>query len=414
MSRIGFLSTRLAGTDGVSLETAKFALIAQRLGHEVFYCAGELDADAPPGMLFPEMHFAHPEARRIHDEAFIGPAPDDLRPRLLTMAARLKENMAAFVAHFGIDVLVVQNALTIPMQLSLGVALTDYIEETGIPTVVHNHDFYWERERFARCAVPDILERCFPPDLPSTRHLVINKLAQASLWARKGLRAERLPNIFDYATPPPASDEFVADLRSALGLEPEDRVILQPTRVVPRKNIELSIALLQQLGDSHFKLVVTHHAGDEGVEYLAQLCQMARAAGVDFRYVAERFAPAREVAPDGRKTYSLWDAYPLADLVTYPSTVEGFGNAFLEAIYFRRPLFVNRYEVYKSDLEPLGFRCVAVDNAITPQALAAVRRVLGDPALAAEMTAHNYAVAQAHFSYEAVTPLIERILQTDV
>lgn len=413
MSRIGFLSTRLAGTDGVSLETAKFALIAQRLGHEVFYCAGELDADAPQGMLFPEMHFAHPEARRIHDEAFFGPAPDDLRPRLLAMAARLRENVAEFVACFGIDVLVVENALTIPMQLPLGVALTDYIEATGIPTVVHNHDFYWERERFARCAVPDILERCFPPALPSTRHLVINKLAQASLWERKGLRAERLPNIFDYATPPPAPDAFVADLRPALGLEPDDRVILQPTRVVPRKNIELSIELLRQLGDARLKLVVTHHAGDEGVEYLAQLGRLACEARVDFRYVADRFAPTRALAPDGRKTYSLWDAYPLAELVTYPSTVEGFGNAFLEAIYFRRPLFVNRYAVYQSDLEPLGFRCVAVDNAITPQALAAVRRLLDEPDLAAEMTAHNYSVAQAHFSYEAVTPLIERVLRVE-
>ncbi|MBC7238975.1 MAG: glycosyl transferase family 1, partial [Chloroflexi bacterium] len=89
MSRIGFLSTRLAGTDGVSLETAKIATIARRLGHEVFYCAGELDADSPPGMLFPEMHFAHPEARRIHDEAFIGPAPADLRARIAAMAKRL-------------------------------------------------------------------------------------------------------------------------------------------------------------------------------------------------------------------------------------------------------------------------------------------------------------------------------------
>jgi glycosyltransferase involved in cell wall biosynthesis len=240
---------------------------------------------------------------------------------------------------------------------------------------------------------------------------VINRLAQASLQARKGIVAERLPNIFDYAMPPPAPDEFSSDLRDALGLSPEDRVILQPTRVVPRKNIELSIELLRQLGDARLKLVVTHHAGDEGVEYLAQLRDQAHAAGVDFCYVAKSFAPARVVSPDGHKTYSLWDAYPLAELVTYPSTVEGFGNAFLEAVYFRQPLFVNRYAVYVSDLQPLGFCCVEVDNAVTPEALEAVRRLLSDRELAAEVTAHNYTVAQAHFSYEAVTPLVERVLK---
>ncbi|MBC7256313.1 MAG: glycosyltransferase family 4 protein [Chloroflexi bacterium] len=410
MSRIGFLSTRLAGTDGVSLETAKIATIARRLGHEVFYCAGELDADSPPGMLFPEMHFAHPEARRIHDEAFIGPAPADLRARIAAMAKRLKGNVAEFISHFQIDILFIENALTIPMQIPLGVALTDYIEETGLPTVIHNHDFYWERERFARCAVPEILERCFPPALPSARHLVINKLAQASLRARKGIEAERLPNIFDYATPPPEPDAYVADLRQALGLEKGDRVILQPTRVIPRKNIELAIELVRQLGDPHLKLVITHPAGDEGLEYLAHLRTVAREADVDLRYAADLFAPARQMV-EGRKIHSLWDAYPLADLVTYPSTIEGFGNAFLEAVYFRRPLFVNRYPVYVSDLEPLGFRCAAVDNAITPEALDEVHRYLTDPAYAAEVTAHNYAVASAHFSFEAVTPLLERVLR---
>ncbi len=409
MSRIGFLSTRLAGTDGVSLETAKIATIARRLGHEVFYCAGELDADAPPGMLFPEMHFNHPEAKRIHDEAFFGPAPEDLRARIAAMAARLKANIAEFVRTFRIDVLFVENALTIPMQIPLGVALTDFIEETGLPTVVHNHDFYWERERFARCAVPEILERCFPPDLLSTRHLVINKLAQASLRERKGIEAERLPNIFDYATPPPEPDEYVSDLRQALGLAEGDRVILQPTRVIPRKNIELAIELVRRLGEARLKLVISHPAGDEGLEYLARLRALAQEARVDLRYAADLFAPARQMA-GGRKIYSLWDAYPLADLVTYPSTIEGFGNAFLEAVYFRRPLFVNRYPVYVSDLEPLGFRCAAVDNAVTLEALEEVRRYLDDPAYAAEVTAHNYAVASAHFSFEAVTPLLERVL----
>ena len=37
---------------------------------------------------------------------------------------------------------------------------------------------------------------------------------------------------------------------------------------------------------------------------------------------------------------------PHADLVTYPSTFEGFGNAFLEAIYYCRPIVVNTYSIY--------------------------------------------------------------------
>ena len=41
---IGVIATRLAGTDGVSLESAKLVKIAEQFGHTVFYCAGELDS----------------------------------------------------------------------------------------------------------------------------------------------------------------------------------------------------------------------------------------------------------------------------------------------------------------------------------------------------------------------------------
>jgi hypothetical protein len=40
---VGFVSFRLAGTDGVSLETGKWAGIMHRLGHQIYYFAGELD-----------------------------------------------------------------------------------------------------------------------------------------------------------------------------------------------------------------------------------------------------------------------------------------------------------------------------------------------------------------------------------
>ena len=63
--RIGFLSTRLAGTDGVSLETRKWAEVARRLGHEVYYCAGLLDDDLPNPTLIPELHFRDPEAMAL-------------------------------------------------------------------------------------------------------------------------------------------------------------------------------------------------------------------------------------------------------------------------------------------------------------------------------------------------------------
>jgi len=44
--RIGYISTRFHGTDGVTLETRKWAQILEAMGHSSYWMAGLLDA--PP------------------------------------------------------------------------------------------------------------------------------------------------------------------------------------------------------------------------------------------------------------------------------------------------------------------------------------------------------------------------------
>lgn len=416
---IGFISTRLAGTDGVSLETAKLAVICRRLGHNVFYCAGELEEGSPPGLLDPAMHFYDPEARWIYDHSFgTTEAHPELRPRIDAMAARLRPTVERFVDEYAIDVLVPQNALAIPMHVPLGLAITDVVAERGIPTVAHNHDFYWERERFDINCIPDLLARAFPPVLPSVQHWVINSPAQQSLLRRLGVESTLLPNIFDFAGAAPGITDFNRDLRAALGLTDAHLIILQPTRVIPRKGIELSIDLVRTLRRPEFRerlqgkepvLVITHHAGDEGLAYLHRLQAQAAELDVPLLYVADRFAPeAGEI--DGRKTYALWDAYVHADFVAYPSLVEGFGNALVETIYFRLPALVNRYEIYVADLAPKGFDLVEIDGQITEGTVEETIQALMDPVRRRRMVEHNYEVARRHYSYEAVTGIVEASL----
>jgi hypothetical protein len=57
----------------------------------------------------------------------------------------------------------------------------------------------------------------------------------------------------------------------------------------------------------------------------------------------------------------LWDVYPHSDFVTSPSLYEGFGNAFLEAVYFKKPLLINRYAIFVRDIEPKAFDFIAMD-----------------------------------------------------
>lgn len=398
--RMGFVSTRFAGTDGVSLESAKWAHVLEGDEHKSFWYAGRLDRDPAASLCIPEAFFGHPENLWINERIWGRTARDrQVTDRIHAMASYLKSTLYDFVARFDLKVLIFENVLSIPMHVPLGVAITEFIAETHLPCIAHHHDFYWERTRYSVNAANDFLDMAFPSRDHDLQHVVINENAQEELARRKAVPSILIPNVLDFENPPPSMDTYASDVLSEIGLAPGDVMILQPTRVVPRKGIEHAIQLVKLLGDPKYKLVVSHEAGDEGLEYRHMLAEFARQAGVDMRFVETRVADARQIDSEGRKIYTLWDIYPHAALVTYPSLYEGFGNAFLEAVYFKVPSLVNRYAIFHRDIEPKGFRVPTMDGFLTGDVVQQVRRVLDDPAERKQMVDHNYQVALRHFSY---------------
>jgi len=314
------------------------------------------------------------------------------------LKAYLKEQLYRFVHRFGVEALVVENALTIPLNLPLGLALTEFMAETGYPVIAHHHDFYWERQRFLTNSVRDYLAAAFPPSLPSIRHVVINSVQAQQLAARLGVAAMVVPNVMDFDSPPPAPDDYALSARADLGLAPDQYLILQPTRIIQRKGIEHAIELTRRLG-LPAGLVISHAAGDEGTDYEKHVHEFAALLGVSVKFEAEIVGPRRGLTPDGRKVYALGDIYPLAGLVTYPSAIEGFGNAFLEAVYYKRPLVVNNYSIYEADIKPKGFQVVEFDGFISEATLEHARRLLTDPQEAAAYAEHNYELARRYYSF---------------
>ena len=404
---IGVISTRLAGTDGVSLESAKIVDVAKPFGHEIFYCAGQLDPELKKrGLEDRRLHFEDEVAKELHDRAFVHKeAAATLLPDIHKRAAELKRPLYQFLTEKQIKYVIIQNAFAIPMQLPLAQALTELMAELKLPGLAHNHDFYWERPRFLDSHIEPFLDQFFPPNLPGLTHATINSLAQTALKERRGLDSIIIPNVFDFHTPPPGIDDFNGDFRQAIGLTEDDWLILQPTRVIPRKGIELSIELLHQLGDPRAKLVITHKASDEGPEYLHELQALAKAKNVRLIYAGEQVDDQRYQDSE-KKIYSLWDAYPHADLVTYPSFIEGFGNALIETVYFKLPAVVNCYPVYAADIGPLGFQFAVIDGEITPETVEMVRGWLERPETAVPPTTHNYALGQQYFSYRTLAGLL--------
>jgi glycosyltransferase involved in cell wall biosynthesis len=226
--------------------------------------------------------------------------------------------------------------------------------------VLRHHDVPWQRERFAHWSEP------VPTD-DAWRHVCINALTQGELRER-GIEAHVVYNHFDLS---PSGDGHVA--REALG---EDGLLaLQPTRAIARKNIPESIRIAEVVGATFWL------AGPAEEDYGPTLDAL----------LEERRVPTIRGLPAG---VTIADAYEACDLVTFPSTWEGFGNPTIESAIHRKPLVVGTYPVLE-ELRAFGFHWYDIDTIELDD-----RKVLE----------HNYEVAAAHFDLRDLPKRIAGIL----
>lgn len=333
---VALLSFRLGVADGVSVAAAHWVAALRRLGCRVRTIAGAGEADhLVPGLAF-----------------------DTHRPaRTCDLVAALR----------GVDLVVVENVCSLPMNP----AVTEVVIRAlrGRRAVLRHHDLPWERDRYAHL-------RGWPPEDPSWQHVAISEHSTREL-ARRGIDATTV--YHGYACTPRRGNRAAG--RAALGVAPRQRLLLQPTRAIPRKNVAAGLALAHAVDAVYW---LTGPAEEGYGPQLTELLDRAR-------------CPVRRGLPPGLR---MADAYAAADAVVLPSTWEGFGMPLIESALAGRPLAVSAYPV-ALEVAELGFGWFPVDD---PGPLAAWF-AQPDPALLAS----NRMLARRHFGPEA---LADRLTHT--
>lgn len=286
-------------------------------------------------------------------------------------AAEPPDARALTGALAGADLVVVENVCSLP----LNPAAWDTVARVlaGRPALLHHHDLPWQRAQF--------LDHPPPPDDPRWRHVTINELSRRQL-AGHGIAARCIYNAFavperghDPGEPLPPRSAAGEALRTALGVGPGDRLVLQPTRALPRKNVGGGMAAAADLGATFWLL------GPAEDGYGPQLERLVAAAP----------CPVVRGLPGGWAQAPVDDAYAACDVVALPSTWEGFGNPSVESATHLRPLVIGPYPV-AAELAAFGFRWFGLDGTGLLDAW------LREPDAA--LLDHNRAVARAHFALE--------------
>ncbi|MBT3315953.1 MAG: glycosyltransferase family 4 protein [Anaerolineae bacterium] len=425
---IGIIHYQVGHTDGVSLEIEKWQCVFEEMGHHVHLCAGDLGS--AEGTLIPEMYHHLPDAKVLAYNTFKELKDFDelgYSAELERQVALLTEKFREFVVDREIDVLIAQNVWCVGASLGVAVALEKIRQEFDLPAIAHHHDFYWERgdDQTLTCeAAVEVAESYLPPTHPKIQHVVINSLAQKALKERKNLDARIIPNIFDFDAPAWAKDEYNKDFREAIGLDEDDWLILQATRIVERKGIELAIDVLAEMGKKRAERIVLVLAGyardDASGTYVQRLQEKADRLNVELLFIEDWIDHERGSA-NGHKIYSLWDAYVFADLVSYPSLWEGWGNQFLEAVRAELPIMLFEYPVYSADIGEKGFDVISlgtevtgydeaglaqVPQALIEQAVLEVIELLENDALRERAVKKNIALGREYYSLDTLRKIL--------
>ena len=426
-----------AGTDGVSLEMKKRRALLEEMGHQVAICSAYSWAEYP----LPALEFDSDETRTMMRNLFSQmdaySSEEDLTRAFRLSKDMIKEGLGRVIRQFSPGMVFVHNILCLPIHPAATVALSELLQETGIPCTAIHHDILSEGAYkfdptcgFARA----ILQKHFPPTLPNLSHWTINSRNKAAL-AGRGVSAEIIHDTMDFDNPLEKDERMRlrSKLRAKYGIQPNDVVLFVGARIVPNKQTEIAgqvTATLQKMArdliearlyngnpftrKSKFILVLAGRPEAAFLEYRNRLYDYFNRLKIHWKYVGDDVRPLRSEEQDLFALYP--DMHTVADFVLYPTGWEGFGNQLLEAFASGVPTAVFEYPVFKEDIAPKEPRVVSLGDTVMtrPEGLVEIPRLVLERAVYEvleilanaeeyqEIAEQNIQVGKEHFGFDVL------------
>lgn len=312
---------------GVELIVGEHARVLREAGHDVAVVAGRGD-----GVRIPELDSRHPEVEAMTAELAEGRVPASYE----RLRASLRERLGAALRDR--DVVVAHNVLTMPFNLPAAEVLL----ELGRPLLAWTHDLAWTMERYREFRRDGRPWEILGAAQSGCRYIAVSRTRAREIEATFKLRhVDVVPNGIDALAFVGIGGETAELARRARMLD-ADPLILVPSRVTPRKRLEVAIEAAAVLGRDQpkLKLAITGPLGAHSPAnsaYAKELEELTARLGC-----ADKVIFMRSLETGGTmhpvKDGDVPGLYRLADLVLLPSESEGFGLVLLEAGLARVPV----------------------------------------------------------------------------
>lgn len=391
---------RIGGIDGTSLVIFKRKRALEEMGYRVVLIAGPRESVADYNI--PLLEFDRPSIVKIKENAFFDfkdyASEKDLLTDIEKVSDAIKKEFLKIHKKEKFDCLFFHNIFSHGRHISAAKACYEFARENNIKTVAVNHDFYFAGS-YADIYKPQTplikkyLKQFVPPRDNFIKHITINSINQKILKQKTGLPSDILADMFDFKQAEWKKDKYNSDLLQSCGINENDLVILQATRIVRRKGIELAIDFVAELEkikkslvgkslyngkkiteNSKFVFVLANYIEPSDQNYGKALKKKIKEVGIKAKFINSHIGRCRD-QKNGKKIYSLWDIYARADLVTFPSIWEGWGNQFIEAVFAKKPILVFEYPVFKADIRKEGYKIISLGDKLAKNDKNGLRQV---------------------------------------
>lgn len=241
------------------------------------------------------------------------------------------------------DAVIIHNVMTMPFDL-------EWTQELHLLAAEHP-EIRWVNWVHDVAAVnPAYAHLGWQVPVPPMLHVAVSEVRRADYALATGLPLESIhviPNGIDLASVLGLTPRI-----AALPLGDRELVLVHPTRLVRRKNIELGLRVLGALRSEGCDAIYMitgapdpHQA--DGVAYHRELKSL-----VNELDLAEHVLFLGETEPLGDD--DVRSLYVVADALFFPSMGEGFGLPLLEALAHRLPIFCSNLPAHNEVLEEAG------------------------------------------------------------
>ncbi|MBT7902539.1 glycosyltransferase family 4 protein [Candidatus Woesearchaeota archaeon] len=415
--QIGIVASRLMGADSIGMESQKWIDKLLEMGYNPHLICGKLEESSNlPNIEIPELDYKHSEIRAIKRMAFESPLDKAGQKAfyilLDNMVKRIRKPLKSYLEQNKISYLLVEDALSCGRNLPMTLALNKIITELKLPTLGKHYKPFWEINYFTKHAnIPKIINQ-LPSNSKKITHITNSEHISQGLTKKSKLPSKVIPHLINFNSLR-KKDDYNKDFRKDFGITDDQIVILQPTKISRVKGMEKSVKLLSEINKATKKdnvLIITgppvYHRGN----YFEEIINKINKLGVKVIFAHDKIFLRRHVK-NQKKYYSIGDAYVNSDIISFPSTGPSFGNPVLEAMAYKKPIFVNDYQNLKNFLDK-GAKLIVTNQAISQENVSDVCELIFDEKKRKEIVNHNFKLVKKHYDIKQLNDTIKEIIQS--